>query len=91
MRAHAAKHAFFFAQLAQLQQHWTLQRTQPGTGAAGAFQVDVALPLGRQWQLSRKEQQPNTIVDVVEVCPADSEQHGGLHLGANRCVKCHCK
>ena len=74
MRAHAAKHDFFFAQLAQLQHHWTLQRSQPGTGAAGPFQIDVALPLGRHWQLNRKEQQPNATVDVVEVCFRQTKQ-----------------
>ena len=70
MREHAAKQNFFAAQLAQLQQHWNLQRSQPGTGAMGPFQIDVALPLGHQWQLKRKEQQPDTVVDVLEVCTA---------------------
>lgn len=67
MRAHAGMHDFFFAQLAQLQQCWTVQRSQPGTGALGHFQVDVALPLKPHWQLNRKEQQPNAVVDIVKV------------------------
>lgn len=66
MRAHAAKHDFFFAQLAQLQQRWTLRRPQLGSGAAGPFQIDVALPLGPKWQLRRDEQQPYAIVDIAE-------------------------
>lgn len=73
MRAHAAKHDFFFAQLAQLQQQWTLRRPQLGSGAAGPFQIDVALPLGPKWQLRRDEQQPNAIVDIAEVY---SSPHG---------------
>ena len=52
-------------QLGQLQQHWNLKRSPPGS--AGHFQVDVALPLGPRWQLHRKEQQPDTLIDVIQV------------------------
>ncbi len=52
-------------QLGQLQQHWNLKRSPPGS--AGHFQIDVALPLGPQWQLHRKEQQPDTLIDVIQV------------------------
>lgn len=48
-----------------LQQQWTLQRAPPG--AAGSFQIDVALPWGPHWQLKRKEQQPDAVVDVLQV------------------------
>lgn len=65
LKAHASTSQFFFAQLAQLQQHWNLQRSQPG--GRGHFQIDVALPMGRQWQLHRNEQQPDTLIDVLQV------------------------
>lgn len=65
LHAHATTSQFFFAQLAQLQQHWNLKRSQPG--GRGHFQIDIALPLGRQWQLHRKEQQPDTLIDIIQV------------------------
>ena len=65
LKAHASTSHFFFAQLAQLQQHWNLKRSQPG--GPGHFQIDVALPMGRQWQLHRNEQQPDTLIDVIQV------------------------
>ncbi|KAL3138519.1 hypothetical protein ABBQ32_006303 [Trebouxia sp. C0010 RCD-2024] len=64
LKSHASTSQFFFAQLAQLQQHWNLKRSPPG--GPGRFQIDVALPLGRQWQLHRSTQQPDTLIDVIQ-------------------------
>ena len=70
LTAQLQKSQFFFAQLAQLQQHWNLKRSQPG--GPGLFQIDVALPLGEHWQLHRKDEQSNTLVDVIQVTKLDS-------------------
>ncbi|KAL0051100.1 hypothetical protein WJX82_001902 [Trebouxia sp. C0006] len=64
LKARSATNHLFFVQLGQLQQHWNLKRSPPGS--AGHFQIDVALPLGPRWQLHRKEQQPDTLIDVIQ-------------------------
>ncbi|KAL0030853.1 hypothetical protein WJX77_009669 [Trebouxia sp. C0004] len=64
LKARSATDHLYFVQLGQLQQHWNLKRSLPGS--AGHFQIDVALPLGPQWQLHRKEQQPDTLIDVLQ-------------------------
>ena len=65
LKGHARTSQFFFAQLARLQQHWNIKRSP--AGRPGHFQIDVALPLGRQWQLHRSTQQPDTLIDVIQV------------------------
>lgn len=62
LKAHSSKDDYFFAQLAHLQQHWNIKRSYQGTG--GNLQIDVALPLGHKWQLCRKEEQPDSMVDI---------------------------
>lgn len=81
LKSHASTSQFFFAQLAQLQQHWNLKRSPPG--GPGRFQIDVALPLGRQWQLHRSTQQPDTLIDVIQVLQA--------HTICSVQRVCHCQ
>ena len=65
LKAQTTRSQFFFAQLAQLQQHWNIKRSQ--VAGARHFQIDVALPLGQHWQLHQQQQQPDTLVDVIQV------------------------
>ncbi|DBA71121.1 TPA: hypothetical protein ACH3X2_011531 [Trebouxia sp. C0005] len=79
LKARSVTDHLFFVQLGQLQQHWNLKRSAPGS--AGHFQIDVALPLGSQWQLHRKEQQPDTLIDVIQAPDGTVQlQSAGLPL-----------
>ena len=71
----------FHDRLTQMRRRWNVQQA-----ATGQYHVDLAIPLGPQWQLTRGTEQPDSCVDLLQVlCGADCPMaQAGLML-----VSCH--